>query len=211
VQSLGSLTNSVSHDVVIANQVVLLTYQLVGEDEICGHDGKITVNVTSGNAVQYEIFQGPIIKPLQTSNVFTGLVAGQYQVRVFDNCGEGVVQTFTVQHTQANLQIQVQNSLEILSCNSTKVYAYITSLPNSVIAYPVSVTITVHPPNGAPVIISNQTIVSAGGSFFHKLFHYIQIRVIPMMFRQSIIVVIYIISMEMLYIHLLYLYFHNKI
>jgi len=170
VQSLGSLTNSVSHDVVIVNQVVLLTYQLVGEDEICGHDGKITVNVTSGNAVQYEIFQGPIIKPLQTSNVFTGLVAGQYQVRVFDNCGEGVVQTFTVQHTQANLQIQVSNSVHIIDCNSANLDLILGNLPNTVIAYPILVTITIHPPGGAASItLQTQTIVSASGIFFSQV------------------------------------------
>lgn len=163
IQSLGSLTNNRFQDVVIANHVVLLTYQLTGEDEICGHDGKITVNVTTGNAVQYELFQGPIIRPLQTSNVFTGLVAGQYQVRVFDNCGEGVVQTFTVQHSQANLQILVSAG-EILDCNSFIINTLIGSAPNSVIAYPVSFTIVVHPPGGAAAITVSQTITSANGN-----------------------------------------------
>jgi len=168
-QSLGSLTNSQQQDITIVNQIVLLTYSLSGNNEICGADGSITVNTLTGTAVLYEIFAGPIVRPLQPSNVFTGLVAGQYQVRVFDNCGEGVVQTYTVQNTQVNLQISQSNSMSILSCNSTQIFVSIYSLPNSVIAYPVSVTIIINPPNGATPISINHIIASENGNYFSQV------------------------------------------
>ena len=66
-QSLGSDSGTQQQDVTITNQLVPLTYTVSGEDEVCGFDGTMTVNVTTGTALQYEIFSGPVIKPLQPS------------------------------------------------------------------------------------------------------------------------------------------------
>jgi gliding motility-associated-like protein len=160
-QSLGSLTNSQQQDITIVNQIVLLTYSLSGNNEICGADGSITVNTLTGTAVSYEIFAGPIVRPLQPSNVFTGLIAGQYSVRVFDACGEGVVQTFTVLNTPADLGIAVSNTIDIISCTLTKITISIQNIPNSVIVYPLQITISVNPPSGGAPIVYNQTITSS--------------------------------------------------
>ena len=54
------------------------------------------MTVTQGVATGYEILSGPVIRPLQTSPVFDLLPPGNYQIRVFNNCGEGVVQNFTL-------------------------------------------------------------------------------------------------------------------
>jgi gliding motility-associated-like protein len=161
-QSLGSLTNSQQQDITIVNQIVLLTYSLSGNNEICGADGSITVNTLTGTAVSYEIFAGPIVRPLQPSNVFTGLIAGQYQVRVFDNCGEGVVQTFTLQggSNSAGLTINILNNINFINCTTSQLYITIKNTPLAQIQYPLIVTTTVQNPNGGSPTIYNQTINS---------------------------------------------------
>jgi len=98
---------------------------------------------------------------LQPSNVFTGLIAGQYSVRVFDACGEGVVQTFTVQNTPADLGIGVGNTIDIINCILTKIAISIQNIPNSVIVYPLQITISVNPPSGGAPIVYNNTITSS--------------------------------------------------
>src|SRR5690606_10118271 len=67
-QSLGGSTGVQQEQVTIANLIVPLTY-VANSSIICPNDGTITVNVTSGNAVSYEIFSGPVTFPLQASNV----------------------------------------------------------------------------------------------------------------------------------------------
>ncbi|MFC6098283.1 hypothetical protein ACFPVY_16655 [Flavobacterium qiangtangense] len=77
-----------------------------------GSDGQITVNVTQGNpSGNYQILSAPATysNPLpfsQTSNVFTGLTAGVYEIRIYDACGlyntitaTVAVQTFANQYT----------------------------------------------------------------------------------------------------------------
>ncbi len=164
-QSLGSLTSSQQQDVTIYNNIIPLNYQLSGNDEICGHDGKITVNVITGVAFQYEIFQGPVIKPLQASNIFTDLVAGQYQVRVFDSCGEGVVQTFTVQSSTAGISVDITSNIYIIDCNTSQLMIVLSNSSSSTsISYPINIIVSVHPPGGAAPINYTQTIISGAQS-----------------------------------------------
>ena len=161
-QSLGSQSGTQEQDVVIANQVVPLTYQLSGNNLVCGVDGSITVNVLSGIGASYEIFTGPIIKPLQTSNIFTGLIVGTYQVRVFDACGEGVVQTFTIFNAiSGQILIASNNNFPPTNCNSVLAVQTLTANNSLPIAYPLNIQYTVFPPFGPPIILS-QTINSLG-------------------------------------------------
>lgn len=157
-QSLGAQSASKQQDVVILNQIVPLTYQLAGINSTgCSNNGQITVNVTSGTAVSYEIFSGPVIKPLQPSNVFTGLAAGVYQVRVFNNCGEGVVQTYTLLNSPAGMQISSSTGSPPTNCVSVPANHSFSPLPGSVIAYPLTVVLTLFPPSGPPIVYT-QTI-----------------------------------------------------
>ena len=160
-QSLGTQSGMQQHDVIIINQIPpLLTYQLVGQNaNSCFNNGQITVNVTSGTAVMYEIFAGPIIKPLQPSNVFTGLSAGVYQVRVFDACGEGVVQTFTLVALPAGLQLSLGTPTAPLTCGSVSASHIVSAPLGTSLAYPLTVVFTVFPPTG-PAIVYTQTITS---------------------------------------------------
>ncbi|MBP6557145.1 MAG: gliding motility-associated C-terminal domain-containing protein [Flavobacterium sp.] len=165
-QSLGGQSGSQQQDVIIASNVTTLTYQISSTDEICSYDGTLTVNVLTGIAVSYEIFAGPIIRPIQPSNTFPGLTMGTYQVRVFDNCGEGVVQTFTVQ--KANTDLEFDLFMPTLSnCTMVRIGAFVNpSFISGVIAFPLTVSTTLTPPSGS-AIVYNQTV--NGGVSFSQL------------------------------------------
>ena len=163
-QSLGNNSGTQQYDITIQNNIHPLTYQVSGVNEVCGNDGVITVTVTAGTAVNYEIFSGPMIRPLQTSNVFTGLTAGVYQIRVFDNCHEGVVRTFTVLHVDSALNFTLL-APHLASCTTVSVGANFSTVlptPSGVVKYPIQVITTVYPPSGSPIIY-NLTITSGSG------------------------------------------------
>lgn len=154
-ESVGSSSTSQQQEIVIDNTIIPLTYQLAKQNVRCGNDGSITVNVLTGSPnYQYEIFQGPMIFPLQTSNVFSGLVAGQYTVRVFDACGEGVVQVFTIGTNTTALQLY-NIDIDLLTCATLQVRDAI--VPNNtttgVVVYPLTVQYTVNPPAGPPLVL----------------------------------------------------------
>ncbi|WP_306353142.1 gliding motility-associated C-terminal domain-containing protein [Flavobacterium sp. '19STA2R22 D10 B1'] len=167
VQTLNGVSNSQQAEATITSTIIPFSYDLVGIKSICGNDGKITVNVLSGTAVSYEIISGPIIFPLQTSNVFDGLVPGAYRVRAFDACGEGPVRTHTILQIPVGINISEGffPDKKLPSCNEIKV-GHLISAPNtnSIIAYPLQVTYTVHPPGGGAPIILTQTITNGSQS-----------------------------------------------
>lgn len=155
-QTLGNASNQQQQQVVIQNQIVNLAYTILSQPDVCDLGGTLTVNVSQGTAVGYEIISGPMTFPLQTSNVFTGLSAGLYTVRVFDPCGEAVVQAHTLFEVDAGLGITVDDDVAI-SC--TEIQVSLTVAPSSIsaIAYPVEFSLTVYPASGDP-ITSVQTI-----------------------------------------------------
>ncbi|MCF6133115.1 gliding motility-associated C-terminal domain-containing protein [Flavobacterium wongokense] len=160
-QSLGSDSGFQEQTVTIDDLRGVLTYQLnTGSlSETCGNDAVIQVNVVTGNAVSYELFSGPMIRPLQPSNIFTGLTAGAYQVRVIDACGEAVVQTFTVLRRDTRIAVSLVNA-QVISCTEIRLRVKVETLsaaPVGVIKYPLQVTATTYPQSGSPVV-STQTI-----------------------------------------------------
>ncbi len=169
LQTFGALTNSQQQDITIVNQTVALTYQLVGQNTLCGSDGKITVNVTTGIAVSYETISGPTIKPLQSSNILTGLAAGNYIVRVFNNCGEAIVQSFTLGASSSGIATGVV-ATQVSTCTSSIVTLTINAPPQSVLSYPLIIICTINPPTGAPIVY-NQTITSAGSGTTAAIFN----------------------------------------
>jgi gliding motility-associated-like protein len=169
-QSLGNDSGTQQQEVTITNQLVPLTYTVSGQDEVCGFDGTMTVNVSTGTAFQYEIFSGPVIKPLQTSNVFTGLTAGVYQVRAFDACNQGVTRTFTLFDKNSDLNVLL-NAVSMSSCNSVAVgFNFSKVEEDGVIKYPLQVVTTVFPPSGSQ-IVTNSTIDS-GNNFSMPIPYY---------------------------------------
>lgn len=171
-QTLGGNSGSQQQNIIVLNNIVPLTYQLAGENQVCLNDGSITVNVTSGSATQYEIFAGPMIRPLQSSNIFANLTAGQYSVRVFDNCGEGVVQTFTLIDMTTNFSLS--NFInQLTTCTSSTFSFNINRIGNSIIKYPLQVQITITPSGQSPIQYT-QTIAS-GDAFLTSVFQLISV------------------------------------
>ncbi len=76
-----------------------VTFTTSVDDVSCngGNDGVITVNLPSSNdnpIYTYEITAGPMLVPAQNSNIFSGLIAGNYTVQV--NSGRGCSTTAVV-------------------------------------------------------------------------------------------------------------------
>lgn len=161
-QSLGNQSGTQQQVITIDNLIHPLVYQLSGINETCGNDGSITVSVTSGTAVNYEIISGPMIRSLQTSNVFTGLTAGVYQIRVFDNCGQGFVRTHTLFRSDTALNV-ILSPPSIATCTTANIgFNFSPVLPSGIIKYPIQVVATVTPPSG-PSTTSSQTLLNGSG------------------------------------------------
>lgn len=174
-QSLAGESNTASVNVTVANNVVQLAYTLVPSPVSCGNDGEIEVDVISGNAVSYEIIAGPVTKPLQASPIFTGLPAGQYQVRVHDNCGDAVVVTTQLFQGNSDVVIGPGNLAggELPSCNTTFVINGLSEVPGFGIFLPLTLTYTVYPPGGGTpttvVATGAPPFVTAEIPFYHDL------------------------------------------
>lgn len=165
-QSLNGQTSTNTQNITINSLIVPLTYTLGFTKVRCGNDGTITATVTSGNPSTYEITSGPVTKPPQASNVFTGLPPGLYVVRVYDTCGEAEVISITV--TQATTAININGGQvmgpELAGCNSIAIMQGIFVLAPNEIFYPVTVQITVTPPGGGAPIVVSQVVPSGGMS-----------------------------------------------
>lgn len=159
-ETVSGVVTTQQQDVTITNLVVPLVYTVQSLNQACSTTSDISVTATSGVAVSYEIISGPITFPLQSSNAFSGLPVGVYKVRVFDNCGIGIVQTFTVTLVTAGITIgsPIFSNTSPVSCNFTVVTNTITPASGTVIGYPLAIQYTVHPPGGAPDIVTNDNI-----------------------------------------------------
>lgn len=163
VQSLGDLNNDQPVDVVILDQIINLIYTAqVTNVPPCETTGSIKIIASQGNPVSYEIIDGPILAPLQSSNIFNGLTAGQYVVRVYDACGEGVVQTITLLQANPipNLTLhEIKLECLLVDCNNAS-GNFLIEATNASIHYPLTIEITVFPPNNGTPIIVNQLVTS---------------------------------------------------
>ena len=161
-QTLGAESNVAQQDVSVNDLVVPLTYFLSGSS-VC-NNGVITVEVNQGTAVSYEILSGPVIAPQQPSNVFTNLPVGEYVIRVYDACGDAVVQTFTLVNPPSAFQLQPLHPKQcpLIDCN-TILLVHTLMAVNGSISYPVNIQYTVHPPTG-PTISLSQTVNGGGAT-----------------------------------------------
>lgn len=156
-QALNNENNSKEEYIEVLNQKTLLTYTFNGFDEICGGDGEIQVNTITGSAVLYEILDGPVIKTMQTSNIFSGLVQGKYKIRVFDSCGEGVVETFTLSKKDPTLSLLVSEE-SLVTCDLVSIGFDVIPLvqtPDGVIKYPLQITTKVDYPDGTHLVLQS--------------------------------------------------------
>lgn len=164
LQSLGNASNTEQEDIQITNLIIPVAFQIAGQPALyCGATGTLTVNVTQGTPVAYEIISGPILVPLQTSNVFTGLSPGDYVVRVIDACGDGVVQTYHLPIPPPNLNINLNQNCDLIDCNTKAFEVMVTAVPGTEIGYPLDVQLVVRPP-GSQQVFYNETIASGNPS-----------------------------------------------
>ena len=156
IQVLGNLQNSQSETITINNSIVPLSYFVTSTPALC-NDGTLTVNVTNGVGSLYEIISGPVTRPIQNSNLFTGLPAGVYSVRVYDNCGDATVITHTLLSSGSDITIGSVDfpAAELPTCASIIVSNLLTVGNNQSINYPLQLTYVVHFPDG-----TSQTIVN---------------------------------------------------
>lgn len=132
IENLSGTTTVQTQQVVIENLVVPLSYYIVESQGDCGID--IEVVTVEGTPVSYEIFSGPTTFPLQESNVFTGLQTGEtYQIRIYDDCGEGYVRTHTIV-TESDWFFNIWNTHnELIACDTIRAYYGVNSseaIPN---------------------------------------------------------------------------------
>jgi gliding motility-associated-like protein len=82
---------------------------------------------------------------------------------VFDNCGVGIVQTFTVNQNLAGIIMAppVFSNIVPPSCTSTQVTNTISPATGTILGYPLVITYTINPPaGGSPIVIT--TNLAAG-------------------------------------------------
>lgn len=159
---VGTTFESKETTVVIQNLVVPLAYSITSLNSLCNDLRDIIVTPTAGTAVYYEIFSGPLTFPIQTSNIFHNVPGGEYQIRVFDNCGNGVVTTFTVviSPNVLNIGSQKKTNLTPSSCDAITVSHILTPSTGSAISYPLNIKLTATPPNGGSPIVFDSTVAS---------------------------------------------------
>lgn len=154
-QLLNEFSNSQSIDITINHVDIPILFDIVPANSNCGQGGQITFSITQGTVVSYEIISGPVIMPLQSSNIFAGIPNGTYNIRMFDECGQGEVITYTLTLSPpAGLEISdaIYTVDQNGSCNVISVTNTITAPQGTIISYPVTVEVTINPPGGPPII-----------------------------------------------------------
>ena len=160
-QTLASQTNSQTQNAHIAENLVSLAYTISDTPVTCNDNGTMTITVFSGIGVMYEIISGPVIRAPQASPVFSSLPPGVYEVRVFDNCGEGWVATHSLFYDSTfSVAINAPQEQALVTCTSTTITNVITPPSGMSLNYPLTVIYTVFPPGGGTPTVITSTINS---------------------------------------------------
>jgi gliding motility-associated-like protein len=171
-QTLNGQSNSATANATIADNTVPFSYTANVVNVNCQQEGSITVVVTSGTASAYEIISGPETFPQQTSNVFSGLQAGQYQVRVYNDCGDAFVTDVMVTQQAPQILFSTVNSFEgaLPSCSTISInYSFYTLANDAGIAFPITIKYKIYPPGGgAPVIIDDAMATGNSSNYVLK-------------------------------------------
>jgi len=157
IQALGNLSNTKEKNITINNNIGNFNYTISSSNQNCSTGGSLVVTTVSGIGTAYEIIAGPVTKPLQSSNVFSGLPGGTYKIRAFDNCGTAKVKTYTFSLTPSTLTISDTYYSDEASviCDSIQVNNLITPSSGS-ISYPLAVQFNLTPLNmaGDPIVLN---------------------------------------------------------
>ncbi|WP_264512683.1 gliding motility-associated C-terminal domain-containing protein [Flavobacterium sp. N1719] len=172
-QIFGNLSNTQQVFTTIGNQLNPLAYTLQINRNGC-FNGDVTVNVTSGAPVTYELISGPLTIPPQTSNSFINLPPGVYNVRVVDNCGEGLVQSFTIDfENPPNINfLSFTTECELVTCDVISGQLHVETMTDlDFFRYPLTVETLVLDPNNGTTITTTTTVATGDD---HDLFIPIQ-------------------------------------
>lgn len=187
-QTVGGNATVASDDATIHDITTPLIIDATGTNATCGADGSISINVTGGTAIQYEITSGPVTRPLQSSSNFNNLPEGIYQVRAVNQCGDGTVATFTLLTNGPQVVVGAYSiaSPVLADCNKITIGHSISSINQVPIPYPLQVKITLYPPGGGAPLVYNSTIASGAADtadhgqeipFYHDTDYYYDIQV----------------------------------
>lgn len=156
LQTLGPDTSTQQTEVVIEEEIVPLTYSIASSTHNCSEGGQIEITTLTGIASQYEIISGPVERPLQDSNIFTDLPGGTYNIRVFNNCGQGIVTTYTFVPIVGQPTVSPPIFDDVLSgdCSTVNITNTISYPPGTVISYPLEIVYTINIPGGDPQIVT---------------------------------------------------------
>jgi gliding motility-associated-like protein len=161
-QSLNGESSSKQIDLTIISLIEVLNFEL--EDSTasnCDTTATLIVNILSGNPTFFEIIAGPETRPLQVSNVFTGLSSGTYIIRVYDECDDALSKAYTFVLANNNLNIGPPQLPEIYtSCTSVQLTNQITSNTSAPILYPLLINYTIFAPDGAVAQLLSQNIAT---------------------------------------------------
>jgi gliding motility-associated-like protein len=161
-QTLNGESSSKQIDLIIISLIEVLDFELENSTASnCDTTATLIVNILSGNPTFFEIIDGPEIRPLQVSNVFTGLSSGTYIIRVYDECGDALAKSYTFVLANNNLNIGAPQLPEIYtSCTSVQLTNQITSNTSAPILYPLLINYTIFAPNGAVAQLLSQNIAT---------------------------------------------------
>ena len=145
-QTFNGSSNTQQQEIIIDKLITPLVYTVSTTASQCIIGGTITVAVSAGNAAFYEILSGPMIRPLQSSNIFLNVPAGSYQIRVFDSCGEALVQPCIVTNEAGGMQINQADydDIPLPSCNSISIKNSIALTGPVPPIYPLTFTYTIY-------------------------------------------------------------------
>lgn len=151
-QTLNGSSNSEEAEAVIVKVTNPFAFSVSATNQTCVDGAKLIVTVTEGVASLYEIISGPVIMPAQESNIFENLPAGTYVIRVFDECGDADVTTFSLATSSAPPVITQPTYEGNVSgdCNTITVTNTLSYGEGIGITYPLTVEYTLTPDNGDP-------------------------------------------------------------
>jgi len=138
---------------------------------LCGDDGEITIDVTQGNVLTYELSQqigGSLVQiyPPQTANTFSGLTPGVYVIGMIDAlCGNLVNMTYTIVGVTLDdvdfLGFEAEPNFGGNCTASAVTIKQGIEIPKD--AFPVTITFITYPPDGSTPIEQTQTFPFPGG------------------------------------------------
>ncbi|MBK9255746.1 MAG: DUF285 domain-containing protein [Saprospiraceae bacterium] len=151
----------------ILNYYENIVFTTLTQNEFCGNDGMITVNLISGNNVLYSLLEGDeTIRPYQQSNIFSNLPEGNYTLSLIDTCENVAIGAATIVNKETAFTIVEggTNTPVGLACDSINVHHSIYSIPNGELQYPLTFNYYIYNPSSNDTILLSREFTNGGTS-----------------------------------------------